>query len=331
MQDLRQLRYFVAVAECENVGRAAEQLHISQSPLSRQIAQLEDHLGLALFERRNQRLFLTTDGRTFLAEARGLLKHAERLESLGKRLGRGEEGGLCIGYVNHAIHAGVLPGAVRAIRGSRPQIHIALYNMTPGEQFEGLRQRSLDIALVCEPPPTTIPICVPSQCWTTPCCWRFQPSTCWRQGRTHPADLHEQEWIITGGQPDQVNKRDDFIARCADAGFTPRLSLEATDPLSVLGLVSAGLGLAMVQSSLAASAGPTVVLRQLDWFSPACGYGRPGTRWTCGRSWAFSANRCWRSPNRPKGLNPVELCLLQSFSALLAWPHRYNSPTGAIP
>ena len=83
-----------------------------------------------------------------------------------------------------------------------------------------------------------------------------------------PADLHEQEWIITGGQPDQINKRDDFIARCADAGFTPRLSLEANDPLSVLGLVSAGLGLAMVQSSLSASAGSTVVLRKLPWFSP---------------------------------------------------------------
>jgi DNA-binding transcriptional LysR family regulator len=130
----------------------------------------------------------------------------------------------------------VLPGAVRAIRGSRPQIHIALYNMTPGEQFEGLRQRSLDIALVCEPPPTTTPICVPSRCWTTPCCWPSRRAPAGQQGRTGPADLHEQEWIITGGQPDQVNKRDDFIARCGDAGFTPRLSLEATDPLSVLGL-----------------------------------------------------------------------------------------------
>ncbi|MFF7110069.1 LysR family transcriptional regulator [Pseudomonas sichuanensis] len=269
MQDLRQLRYFVAVAECENVGRAAEQLHISQSPLSRQIAQLEDHLGLALFERRNQRLFLTTDGRTFLAETRGLLKHAERLESLGKRLGRGEEGGLCIGYVNHAIHAGVLPGAVRAIRGSRPRIHIALYNMTPGEQFEGLRQRSLDIALVCEPAPDNDPDLLALPVLDDPMLLAIPAEhPLATQTELTPADLHEQEWIITGGQPDQVNKRDDFIARCADAGFTPRLSLEATDPLSVLGLVSAGLGLAMVQSSLAASAGPTVVLRQLDWFRP---------------------------------------------------------------
>ncbi len=269
MQDLRQLRYFVAVAECENVGRAAEQLHISQSPLSRQIAQLEDHLGLALFERRNQRLFLTTDGRTFLSEARALLKHADRLESLGKRLGRGEEGGLCIGYVNHAIHAGVLPGAVRAIRGERPQIHIALYNMTPNEQFEGLRQRSLDIALVCEPAPGDDPDLLALPVLDDPMLLAIPAQhPLATKAKLTPADLHEQEWIITGGQPNQINKRDDFLARCAAAGFTPRLSLEANDPLSVLGLVSAGLGLAMVQSSLAASAGPTVVLRQLDWFRP---------------------------------------------------------------
>jgi DNA-binding transcriptional LysR family regulator len=134
--------------------RAAAHFPIPAQPADRPAG---GQLGLALFERRNQRLYLTNDGRTFLAEARGLLKHAERLESLGKRLGRGEEGGLCIGYVNHAIHAGVLPGAVRAIRGERPNIHIALYNMPPSEQFEGLRQRSLDIALVCEPPPTHDP------------------------------------------------------------------------------------------------------------------------------------------------------------------------------
>ena len=93
MLDLRQLRYFVAVAEDEHVGRAAERLHISQSPLSRQIAQLEERLELQLFERSQQRIRLTADGRTFLAEARALLTHANRLESLARRLGRGDEGG----------------------------------------------------------------------------------------------------------------------------------------------------------------------------------------------------------------------------------------------
>lgn len=99
MIDLRQLKYFVVVAEEEHVGRAAERLHISQSPLSRQIAQLEERLGLTLFERNQQRIRLTADGQTFLAETRSLLTHANRLESLGKRLGRGEDGGLCIGYI----------------------------------------------------------------------------------------------------------------------------------------------------------------------------------------------------------------------------------------
>src|ERR1700754_3405741 len=152
MLDIRQLHYFVAVAEEEHVGRAAERLHISQSPLSRQIAQLEERLGLVLFERSQQRIRLTRDGRTFLEETKAFLRHANRLESLGKRLGRGDEGGLCIGYVENAMHSGVLPQALRALRATRPNVHIALYNYQSAEQLEGLRERSLDIALVRDPP-----------------------------------------------------------------------------------------------------------------------------------------------------------------------------------
>src|SRR5690348_7560262 len=135
MLDLRQLRYFVAVAEAEHVGRAAERLHISQSPLSRQIAQLEKNLGLTLFERSQQRIRLTSDGRVFLTEAHALLRHADRLENLGRRLGRGEEGGLCIGYVADAMHTGVLPSALRTLRDQRPGIHVALYDQESAEQF----------------------------------------------------------------------------------------------------------------------------------------------------------------------------------------------------
>lgn len=140
MIDLRQLKYFVVVAEEEHVGRAAERLHISQSPLSRQIAQLEERLGLMLFERNQQRIRLTADGQTFLAETRSLLTHANRLESLGKRLGRGEDGGLCIGYIENAMHSGVLSTALRTLRTSRPDVHIALYSQPPATQIEGLRQ-----------------------------------------------------------------------------------------------------------------------------------------------------------------------------------------------
>ncbi|MBB1241768.1 LysR family transcriptional regulator, partial [Klebsiella pneumoniae] len=115
------------------------------SPLSRQISQLEERLGLMLFERNQQRIRLTADGQTFLAETRALLTHATRLESLGRRLGRGEDGGLCIGYIENAMHSGVLSNALRSLRVSRPDVHIVLYSQPSSMQLEGLRQRSLDV------------------------------------------------------------------------------------------------------------------------------------------------------------------------------------------
>ncbi len=93
MIDLRQLKYFVAVAEEEHVGRAAERLHISQSPLSRQISQLEERLGLMLFERNQQRIRLTADGQTFLAETRALLTHATGSNRSGAAWGGGKTAG----------------------------------------------------------------------------------------------------------------------------------------------------------------------------------------------------------------------------------------------
>jgi DNA-binding transcriptional LysR family regulator len=87
MLDLRQLSYFVAVAEEEHVGRAAKRLHISQSPLSRQIAGLEDRLGLLLFERIHRRIRLTREGHAFLTQARQVLAQAQALEALGRSLG----------------------------------------------------------------------------------------------------------------------------------------------------------------------------------------------------------------------------------------------------
>jgi DNA-binding transcriptional LysR family regulator len=268
MIDIRQLRYFVAVAEEEHVGRAAERLHISQSPLSRQIAQLEERLGLTLFERSQQRIRLTRDGQTFLAETRALLTHANRLESLGKRLGRGEEGGLCIGYIENAMHAGVLPNALRVLRVARPNVHVALYNQSSAEQLEGLRQRSLDIALVSEPPVADDPDLLGFQVLDDPMLLALpEDHPLAHQATLTPADLADQEWI--GVQ--HLTSRADFVSACIRAGFTPDIRMEATGPFTALALVSSGLGIAMIQKGLSRNAPPGVVLREVPWI----GYTRP--------------------------------------------------------
>ncbi|WRZ88445.1 LysR substrate-binding domain-containing protein [Streptomyces sp. NBC_01007] len=266
MLDLRQLRYFVAVAEAEHVGRAAERLHISQSPLSRQIAQLEKNLGLTLFERSQQRIRLTSDGRVFLTEAWALLRHADRLENLGRRLGRGEEGGLCIGYVADAMHTGVLPSALRTLRDQRPGIHVALYDQESAEQFEGLRQRSLDIALVRTPPPEDDPDLKAASLLRDPLLLALPEK--------HPLALTEeltpdvlagQPWIAVGDARDPA-WRDTFVASCVASGFTPDIRLDAADPLTALGLVASGLGLALIQKSMLRGTSEGVAVRELPWY-----------------------------------------------------------------
>lgn len=267
MLDIRQLQYFVAVAEEEHVGRAAERLHISQSPLSRQIAQLEDKLGLALFERSQQRIRLTRDGRTFLAETRALLTHANRLESLGRRLGRGDEGGLCIGYLEYAMHSGVLPNALRELGQGRPAVHIALYNQHSDAQLEGLRQRSLDIALVCEPPQPDDPDLDAAQVLNDPMLLavpKGHPLA--EKQEIEPADLAQQRWIGVKHKESAL-RHDTLIAACARAGFTPTISMEATEPLAALGLVAAGLGLTTIQQSLRHQTPEGVMLRELAWLT----------------------------------------------------------------
>ncbi|QXI04098.1 LysR family transcriptional regulator [Pseudomonas tensinigenes] len=265
MIDIRQLRYFVVVAEEEHVGRAAERLHISQSPLSRQIAQLEERLGLTLFERSQQRIRLTRDGQTFLAETRALLTHANRLESLGKRLGRGEEGGLCIGYIENAMHAGVLPNALRVLRADRPNVHVALYNLSSAEQLEGLRQRSLDIALVSEPPTDDDPDLLSFQVLDDPMLLALpEHHPLAQQAALSAEDLAEQEWI--GVQPRQ-DANDEFASACIRAGFTPDVRMQATEPFTALGLVASGLGIAMIQKGLSHNAPSGVVLRELPWLT----------------------------------------------------------------
>lgn len=259
MLDLQQLRYFVAVAETQSIARAAAMLHISQSPLSRQVLALEARLGLALFARARQRLTLTDAGRSFLAQARDLLAHARRVEERALDEARQAGGTLVIGFVESAVHCGVLRHAVHALRRASPDATVELRALRTAEQWAALHDGGIDVGFGHAPPPVSsglqsvllsdepFVLAVPSD----------HPLA---RGALTPKRMERAPFITL---PASVSPaaRQALLAACECAGFTPNIVLEAADPSVVLGLVQSGFGLALVQRSLGASAPQGVACR----------------------------------------------------------------------
>ncbi|TIV94137.1 MAG: LysR family transcriptional regulator, partial [Mesorhizobium sp.] len=209
---------------------------------------------------------LNAEGRAFLAEARALLANAVRLEKLGRNLATGATGSLAIGYVEGAVHAGLVAAMLKEFRRERPDFHLQLRSGRTAAQFEGLRQRALDLGFVYAPAPKGDPD-IESMLVR-----REQLVLAIPEGDLladvadiRPDHLDGRVWITVVRQPDDTN-RAQFLAACVEAGFVPDIAYETADPLTSLGLVSAGLGLATVQDSLRAAAPPGIVFRDLPWF-----------------------------------------------------------------
>ena len=262
--ELQQLRYFVAVAETENVGRAAERLHISQSPLSRQIRQLEDHLGLQLFERIKQRVRLTTAGRDFLMEARKLLAQAERVEEQARLAGTGEVCTLGIGYCEGVIHSGRLPAALRAFRAAYPRANLKLSAMRSGEQAEALQHSAIDLGFVYNLPKSADTLAHRLLTREPFVLALAEDHPLAAQPTVAPQDLDGLAWIAF---PKALNPagRMRLLKACESAGFQPDIQFEAPQISIILGLVSAGLGVAVMQASTQRQNPPGVVFKRLDW------------------------------------------------------------------
>src|SRR5439155_16957614 len=150
LPDLRQLRYFIAVAERLHFGRAADALHISQPPLSRAIRALEERLGVVLFSRSRRRVELTPEGALLLEEARRLMTQVERVVLQLRGMASGEQGRLRIGFVSLADY-GVLPGLLKAFKTARPGVTLALREMLSPEQAAALGAGELDFGLLLPP------------------------------------------------------------------------------------------------------------------------------------------------------------------------------------
>lgn len=150
MFELSQLRFFMAVATELNFSRAAKRLNMTQPPLSRQIQLLEHQLGVELFDRSTRSVALTAAGRRFFIEAQDLLQRAHTATLTAQKMAQGNIGTVTISFVSSSVYA-FLPKVVAQGRERYPHIEIALKEMTTGEQFEALRLRQTDIAIVRAP------------------------------------------------------------------------------------------------------------------------------------------------------------------------------------
>lgn len=145
--ELRQLRYFVAVAEERHFSRAARRLHLSQPPLSLQIRQLEEKIGVKLFERSTRRVDLTDAGRTLLTRARAILAAAEEARGAARETTLGLQGMLEVGFVSSATLS-LLPPALRLFRERFGGVGLELRELTSAQQTEALHEGDIRVGLV---------------------------------------------------------------------------------------------------------------------------------------------------------------------------------------
>ncbi|KWI19687.1 LysR family transcriptional regulator [Burkholderia ubonensis] len=251
--DLRQWRYFVTVAEERHFGRAAARLSMTQPPLSQAIRALEDLLGVALFVRTKRSVALTAVGAALLPDVRKLLEAADALPPRAQSLARGETGSLALAFVSTADY-GLLPSLLRAFGARYPQVRLQLEEATSDMQIEELAAGRIDAGLIIPPVPprhaaelSYLPVV-------------REPLVLAMPAAAAPADAPEDAPVRlaeVAALPLVIFPRRlapgfyDIITGCyGAAGATPRIGQEAIQMQTIVSLVSAGMGVALVPQSL---------------------------------------------------------------------------------
>ena len=253
--ELRHLRYFIAVAEAENVSRAALKLHLSQPALSRQIRDLEDELGFLLLERSAKSVRLTEAGRTFLIEARAVLQRAEAAVITARAVATGNRGELHVGYAP-SLTARILPRALRAFQAELPGVRVRLHDLSTAEMLAGLREGRLQIAFVVRLPAAMLRGLRFEQLLRDPVCLAVAPKHPLAGRRAITLEETAREPLITYSRKEYPDAHESLAALFAPIKRKPRIVEEHDSVSSLIAAVEAGAGVAVSPESLACIAGP---------------------------------------------------------------------------
>lgn len=245
--ELRHLRYFVAVAEELHFGRAANRLCMAEPPLSLQIRQLEQELGVELFTREGRRIRLTAAGEGFLEEARGILERVDHAARRAQLIDQGKVGRLAVGFTASTIYD-VLPSVLRRFREENPNVDLELSELSSVEQWQALRKKRIDVGFVrlsraeqgvvfehlrSDPLVVALPSDDPLSSRKTLCFGELagEPFVLYPRD----SELHYTRW---------------WLDLCANGGFAPQVVQKTGEVQTAMSLVAAGVGVAVVPSSM---------------------------------------------------------------------------------
>lgn len=259
--EFRHLRYFLALAEELHFGRAAQRLHMSQPPLSLNLRQLEESIGVRLFHRNSKEVRLTAAGRAFVPAARALLEQAAAAGQHAREVDRGFEGRLRIGLVGSMLYRG-LPRLLRQFQERHPQLRLVLRELNSQDQVMDLVHGQLDVGFVhtIRVPPQLSRLLFSSEAFV--CCLPAGHPLA-RTRRLALKRLQDEPFVMfsRAASPDYYER---VLATCSDAGFHPEVRHEVRHWLSVVSLVAQGLGVGLVPAALKGSGIPGAVFVPID-------------------------------------------------------------------
>ena len=256
--ELRQLKYFVAVAEELNFRRAAEKLYMQQPPLSRQIRSLETELGVELFQRSKRNVSLTEAGQAFLAEAKLTLAQAQRAAFAAQQAVPANK--LTIGFSICAFDR-VLPDLIQKFRQQYRETQVDLTEMSKEKQIQALLNHQIDIGFCYAPINNSQLDSV--NILSEPLAVVLPPDhPLVRQEKIELRSLYAESFILC---PEDIKPdvRQQIIQLCDRAGFQPKIVQEASPPEAQLRLVESGVGISLITANCQTRYNANVVYRPL--------------------------------------------------------------------